>query len=161
MNNELSHIDGQGKLHMVDVGSKPISEREATAKALVLMKSNTLDMIHEGNLKKGDVFTVAQLAGVMAAKRTAELIPLCHPLMINQAQVEITPDHSLPGIVITSTVSTSAQTGVEMEALTAASIAALTIYDMVKAVDKTLRITDIQLVKKTGGQSGDVILEGS
>ena len=160
MSEKLSHIDGSGNSQMVDVGSKPLSERQATARAVVLMKPETLVLIQEGNLKKGDVFTVAQLAGVMAAKRTDELIPLCHTLPIDQVLVELTPDPSLPGVVINATVRTTAKTGVEMEALIAVSLAALTVYDMAKAVEKTMRITDIRLVKKSGGQSGDVSIEG-
>lgn len=144
---------------MVDVGHKPVTERVAVARGEVLMTADTLALITSGEIKKGDVLTVAQLAGVMAAKRTAELIPLCHHLPLNQILVELVPDDGLPGIRVTATVKTSARTGVEMEALTAVSVAALTIYDMAKAVEKTMRITNIRLVEKHGGQSGDVINE--
>jgi len=141
---------------MVDVGHKPVTIREATAKGEVLMMSETLDIIKAGDLKKGDVLKTARIAGVMGAKRTADLIPLCHPLPIDQILVDLNPDPSLPGIRITATVRTSTKTGVEMEALTAVSIAALTVYDMAKAVEKTMRISNIRLVKKSGGQSGDI-----
>ena len=144
---------------MVDVGHKPVTERVAIAKGQVHMRPETLRLIQAGALKKGDVLTVAQLAGVMAAKRTAELIPLCHPLPLNQILVEVEPTPDLPGVAITATVRTSAKTGVEMEALTAVSVAALTIYDMAKAVEKTMRIGNIRLVEKHGGQSGDVVQE--
>jgi len=144
---------------MVDVGDKPATERVAVARGEVYMKPETLALIEQGNLKKGDVLMVAQLAGVMAAKRTADLIPLCHPLAIDQILVELTPDPDLPGVIITATVRTTGKTGVEMEALTAVSVAALTIYDMAKAVERTMRIGNIRLVEKRGGQSGDVINE--
>jgi len=123
------------------------------------MKPGTLALIQAGNLKKGDVFTIAQLAGVMAAKKTADLIPLCHPLPLDQILVELAADPGIPGVVITATVRTTAKTGVEMEALTAVSVAALTVYDMAKAVEKTMRIANIRLVEKRGGQSGDVFNE--
>lgn len=142
---------------MVDVGHKPDTVRVAIAKGEVHMRSETLSLIREGAIKKGDVLTVAQLAGVMAAKRTAELIPLCHPLPIHQIEVDIKPEPELPGIVITASVRTTGKTGVEMEALTAVSVAALTIYDMAKAAEKTMRIHNIRLVEKRGGQSGDVV----
>ena len=154
---KLSHIDESGRARMVDVGSKPITERVAVAKGEVHMLPETLDLIRRGALKKGDVLSVAQLAGVMAAKRTSELIPLCHPLAVNQVLVDIEPVPSLPGVVITATVRTSGKTGVEMEALTAVSVAALTVYDMAKAVEKTMRIENVRVVEKRGGQSGDVI----
>ena len=141
---------------MIDVGHKSVTVREATAKGEVLMKPETLALIQAGDLKKGDVLKTAQLAGVMAAKRTSDLIPLCHPLPIDQILVKLNPDSSLPGVVITATVRTSAKTGVEMEALTAVSVAALTIYDMAKSVEKTMRVNNIRLVKKSGGQSGDI-----
>ncbi len=144
---------------MVDIGGKPVTERVAVAKGEVLMEFGTLTLIQSGDLKKGDVLSTAQLAGVMAAKRTADLIPLCHPLPIEQIQVDLTPDPSLPGIAITAMVRTTSKTGVEMEALTAVTVAALTVYDMAKAVEKTMRITNIHLVKKTGGRSGDVVNE--
>jgi cyclic pyranopterin phosphate synthase len=144
---------------MVDVGHKPDTERVAVAKGEVRMRGETLALIQAGALKKGDVFTVAQLAGVMAAKRTADLIPLCHPLPIHQVLVELEPFPELPGVQITATVRTTGKTGVEMEALTAVSVAALTVYDMAKAVEKTMRIQNIRLVEKHGGQSGDVVNE--
>jgi cyclic pyranopterin phosphate synthase len=144
---------------MVDVGQKPVTERLAVAQGEIHMRPETLALIQQGALKKGDVFSVAQIAGVMAAKRTAELIPLCHPLPLSQVLVELTPNPALPGIEITATVRTSAQTGVEMEALTAVSVAALTVYDMAKAVEKTMHIQNVRLVEKHGGQSGDVLNE--
>ena len=144
---------------MVDVGHKPVTERVAVAKGEVHMQPKTLELIQQSALKKGDVLNVAQLAGVMAAKRTADLIPLCHPLPLNQILVKVEPDPTLPGVEITATVRTSAQTGVEMEALTAVSVAALTVYDMAKAAEKTMRIENIRLVEKHGGQSGDVVNE--
>lgn len=144
---------------MVDVGYKPDAERIAVAKGEVLMRPETLALIQAGEMKKGDVFTVAQLAGVMAAKRTSELIPLCHPLPLTHISVELEADPGLPGVRITASVSTVGKTGVEMEALTAVSVAALTVYDMAKAVEKTMRIQNIRLVEKHGGQSGDVVNE--
>ncbi len=144
---------------MVDVGQKPVTERMAVAKGEVHMLPETLALIQAGSLKKGDVLTVAQLAGVMAAKRTAELIPLCHPLPIDQVLVTVDPDDSLPGVIITATVRTTAKTGVEMEALTAVSVAALTVFDMAKAAEKTMRIDNIRVVEKHGGLSGDLINE--
>jgi cyclic pyranopterin phosphate synthase len=159
MISKLSHLDESGRARMVDVGHKPITERIAIAKGEVLMRPETLRLIEEGALKKGDVLTTAQLAGVMAAKRTSELIPLCHPLPLNQVLVDVEPNPELPGVEVTATVRTTAQTGVEMEALTAVSVAALTVYDMAKAAEKTMRITNIRLVEKRGGQSGDVVNE--
>jgi len=144
---------------MVDVGGKPDTERIAIAKGAVVMRSETLALIRSGTLKKGDVLTVAQIAGVMAAKRTSELIPLCHPLPLTQVEVELELDSNLPGVQITATCRTVAKTGVEMEALTAVSVAALTIYDMAKAAEKSMRIQDIRLVEKRGGVSGDVVNE--
>ncbi len=157
MDKKLSHIDESGRARMVDIGHKPVTEREAVAKGEVIMQPDTLDMIQQGELKKGDVLSVAQLAGVMAAKRTSDLIPLCHPLVIDQVLVDVEPNASLPGVEITATVRTSGKTGVEMEALTAVSIAALTVYDMAKAVEKTMRIANLRVVEKRGGQSGDVV----
>jgi cyclic pyranopterin phosphate synthase len=142
---------------MVDVGHKPDTERVAIAKGCVVMRSETLKAIRSGELKKGNVFAAAQLAGVMAAKRTADLIPLCHPLPLTHIQVDLEPDAGLPGVNITAAVRTIGKTGVEMEALTAVSVAALTIYDMAKAVERTMRIEQIRLVEKHGGQSGDVV----
>ncbi len=144
---------------MVDVGAKKDTERVAVARGEVSMRMDTLALIRAGAMKKGDVLTVAKLAGIMAAKRTAELIPLCHPLALTQIQVDLQLDESLPGIQIQATVSTVGKTGVEMEALTAVSVAALTIYDMAKAAEKTMRIQNIRLVEKHGGRSGDVVLE--
>jgi len=156
---KLSHIDSTGRARMVDVGDKPISERIAVAKGEVHMKHATFDLIRDGALKKGDVLTVAQIAGITAAKRTSDLIPLCHPLPLTKVDVDIALDESLPGVVITATVKTSGKTGVEMEALTAVSVAALTVYDMAKAAEKTMRIQNIRLVEKHGGLSGDVVNE--
>ena len=144
---------------MVDVGHKPVTERVAIAKGEVHMLPETLALIQQGALKKGDVLSIAQLAGVMAAKRTADLIPLCHPLPLNQILVDIELDAALPGVTITATVRTSAKTGVEMEALTAVSVAALTVYDMAKAVEKNMHIENIRVVEKRGGQSGDIFNE--
>lgn len=144
---------------MVDVGFKPETERMAIARGEVHLNPGTVDLIRKGLVKKGDVFTVAQLAGIMAAKKTAELIPLCHPIPINQVDVHLELDDHLPGVQIWATVKTSGKTGVEMEALTAVALAALTIYDMIKAVEKTGRIQNIRLVEKRGGRSGDVIQE--
>ncbi len=157
---ELTHLDPEGRAHMVDVGRKPDTERIAVARGEVRMLAQTLALIREGALKKGDVLTVAQLAGVMAAKRTSELIPLCHPLPLTHISVELElKDDDPPRVEITATARTMGKTGVEMEALTAASVAALTIYDMCKAADKGMTITDIRLVKKTGGKSGDFTRE--
>jgi cyclic pyranopterin monophosphate synthase len=141
---------------MVDVGAKPETERVAVARGEVHLRKETIDLMRQGLMKKGDVLTVAQVAGVMAAKRTSELIPLCHPIAINQVEVTLELDDALPGVFISATVRTTGKTGVEMEALTAVSVAALTVYDMVKAVEKTGRIQNIRLVEKHGGLSGDV-----
>lgn len=156
---QLSHIDDSGNPRMVNVGEKPVTKRTAVARGEVIMSTETLNTIQEGAIGKGDVLTVAELAGVMAAKRTADLIPLCHPLPVDQILVELTPNPNLPGVEITATVQTNARTGVEMEALTAVSVAALTVYDMVKAVQKTMRIGNIRLLEKHGGLSGDVLNE--
>ncbi len=139
---------------MVDVSAKPATEREAVAEGFVRMLPATLDIVRGGNAKKGDVFGAARIAGIMAAKRTHALIPLCHPLAISQVEVDAAPDATLPGIKVTARVKVAGQTGVEMEALTAVSVACLTIYDMVKAVDRGMRIEGIRLIEKTGGQSG-------
>ncbi len=144
---------------MVDVGSKPETERIAVAKGEIHMRNATLDMIRSGALEKGAVLTVAQVAGVSAAKKTSELIPLCHPLPLDQIEVDLALDDSLPGIVITSKVKSTGKTGVEMEALTAVAVAALTVYDMAKSAEKTMRIQNIRLVEKHGGRSGDVVNE--
>ena len=156
---KLSHLDESGRARMVDIGHKPDTERVAVARGEVRMRAETLVLIQAGGIKKGDVLTVAQLAGVMAAKRTSELIPLCHPLPLNQITVDLEPDPDLPGVQIAATVRTVGKTGVEMEALTAVAVAALTVYDMVKSADKTMRIQNIRLVEKHGGQSGDVVNE--
>jgi cyclic pyranopterin monophosphate synthase len=150
----LTHFDKDGQAHMVDVSDKPVTARIAVAEGAVVMAADTLEIITQGTAKKGDVLGVARLAGIMAAKKTADLIPLCHPLPITKVALELTPDPALPGIRITATVKTGGQTGVEMEALTAVSTAALTVYDMVKAVDKRMQITGIQVVLKDGGKSG-------
>ena len=155
----LTHVDDEGHVHMVDVGGKPDTERVATAKGKVRMKSETLRLIAEQGIQKGDVLTTAQVAGIMGAKRTPDLIPLCHPLLLTKVDVSFEIDSVESWIEITATVRTRGKTGVEMEALTAVSVAALTIYDMAKAVEKTMRLTDIRLVHKSGGQSGDVSLE--
>jgi cyclic pyranopterin phosphate synthase len=159
MTNKLTHLDEQGHARMVDVGSKPDSERIAIARGEIHMKKETLDLIRAGQIKKGDVLTVAQIAGISASKRTSELIPLCHPLPLTKVDVDLALDEFLPGIVITATAKTFGKTGVEMEALTAVSVAALTVYDMAKAAEKTMRIQNIRLVEKHGGQSGDVMNE--
>ena len=159
MNPTLSHLDETGQARMVDVGAKPDTERVAIAKGEVHMRLETLDLIRQGAMKKGDVLAVAQIAGVMAAKRTADLIPLCHPLPLTQVDVQIELEQSLPGLLITATARTIGKTGVEMEAPTAVSLAALTVYDMAKAVEKTMRIQNIRLIEKHGGQSGAVINE--
>lgn len=156
---ELTHLDEEGRARMVDVGHKPDTERLAVARGEVRMQPETLRLIQEGALKKGDVLTVAQLAGVMAAKRTADLIPLCHPLPLTHVEVNLTPNPTASRVEIEARVKTTHKTGVEMEALTAVSVAALTIYDMAKAVDRGMRVTDVRLVEKRGGQSGDVVLE--
>ncbi len=150
----LSHFDDKGQAHMVDVSAKPVTDRVAVAEGLVRMTAETLALIVEGRAKKGDVLGVARLAGIMAAKRTADLIPLCHPLPVTKVAVELVADPALPGVRIEATVKTSGQTGVEMEALTAVSVAALTVYDMVKAVEKGLVIDGIRLILKDGGKSG-------
>jgi cyclic pyranopterin phosphate synthase len=157
MNPKLTHLDDSGRAQMVDVGDKPDSERLAIASGEVVMKQATLDLIRTGAIKKGDVLTVAQIAGIAAAKRTSELIPLCHPLPITHIQVELFLDDTLPGVVITASIKTTGKTGVEMEALTAVSVAALTVYDMAKAAEKTMKIHNIRLVEKHGGRSGDII----
>ncbi len=159
MTEKLSHLDETGRAHMMDVGDKPVTERLAIARGEILMKKETLDLIRSGVMKKGDVMTVAQIAGIAAAKRTSELIPLCHPLPINHIDVTLTLDEVLPGVLIEATVKTTGRTGVEMEALIAVSVAALTVYDMAKAAEKTMKIQNIRLIEKHGGQSGDVVNE--
>jgi cyclic pyranopterin phosphate synthase len=150
----LTHFDAQGQAHMVDVSEKAHTDRIAVAEGHVKMAPETLDLITEGRAKKGDVLSVARLAGIMGAKKTSELIPLCHPLPITKVALELTADPARPGIRVEATVKTSGQTGVEMEALTAVATACLTIYDMVKAVEKGMVIEDIRLVLKDGGKSG-------
>lgn len=151
---KLTHFDGKGDAHMVDVSDKDVTSRIAVASGAVRMLPETLALVTEGTAKKGDVLGVARLAGIMGAKKCADLIPLCHPLPITKVAVELTPDPALPGIRIEATVKTTGQTGVEMEALTAVSTAALTVYDMLKAAEKTMDITDIKVMLKDGGKSG-------
>ena len=150
----LSHFDSDGKAHMVDVSNKPVTARTAVAEGFIKMTPETLALITEGRADKGDVLGIARIAGIMGAKKTADLIPLCHPLPITKVALDLTPDTALPGICITATVKTGGQTGVEMEALTAVSIAALTVYDMVKAVQKDMEIGGVRLTFKDGGKSG-------
>jgi cyclic pyranopterin phosphate synthase len=159
MTEKLTHLDASGHARMVDVGQKADTERIAIAKGEVVMRLDTLALIRDGALKKGDVLAVAQVAGVMAAKRTSELIPLCHPLPLTQVTVDLELDEGLPGVRITALARTVAKTGVEMESLTAVSVAALTVYDMAKAAEKTMRIQNVRLVEKHGGRSGDVVNE--
>lgn len=144
---------------MVDVSAKPDTERIAIARGEVHMKKETLELIRAGQIKKGDVLTVAQIAGIAASKRTSDLIPLCHPLPLSKVDVDLALDDSLPGVVVTATVKVTGKTGVEMEALTAVSVAALTVYDMAKAAEKTMKIQNIRLVEKRGGASGDLVNE--
>jgi cyclic pyranopterin phosphate synthase len=155
----LTHLDDEGKASMVDVGWKPETRREAVARGFVSVQPSTLQLIVDGSFEKGDVLATARLAGIMAAKATPQLIPLCHPIPIDQVTVDLEVDPENVGVRITATARTSAKTGVEMEAMTAVSVAALTIYDMCKAVDRGIRLEGIRLVKKTGGKSGDIILE--
>ncbi len=150
----LSHLDQAGAARMVDVSDKPQTERAATAEGKVVMSRATLDLVLRGDAKKGDVLGTARIAGIMAAKRTHELIPLCHPLPVTQVAVDLTPDADLPGIVVRATVKVKGQTGVEMEALTAVSVACLTVYDMVKAAERGMRIEGVRLIEKRGGRSG-------
>ncbi len=152
---ELTHLDDQGQAHMVDVGAKAETEREAIAAGRVLMRPETLRLIRAGDLPKGDVLGTARVAGIMAAKRTAELIPLCHPLLLTKVALEFAYDEAASAIEITATVRCRGQTGVEMEALSAVSVAALTIYDMAKAVERGMTISDIRLLEKRGGKSGE------
>jgi cyclic pyranopterin monophosphate synthase len=152
---EFSHFDASGNAAMVDVGAKPVTERTATARARVVMLPGTLALIRSGGAKKGDVLGVARIAGIMAAKRTAALIPLCHPLPISAVNIELSADEATSAVEIAATVRTTGQTGVEMEALTAASVAALTVYDMCKSVDRGMRIEAIRVTHKAGGKSGE------
>ncbi len=155
----LTHLDQEGSAKMVDVGSKPVTDRQATATGYLYVSPETVRLIQQGLNKKGDVLTVAQLAGIMGAKRTSDLIPLCHPLPLNRVDVALDLDPQQNRINVTATVSTSAKTGVEMEALTAVSVAALTVYDMCKSADRGIRIEGVRLLRKSGGQSGDISLE--
>ncbi|ABQ36520.1 MULTISPECIES: cyclic pyranopterin monophosphate synthase MoaC [Bradyrhizobium] len=150
----LTHIDARGEARMVDVSDKPATERTATAEGRVVMSAATLELIMSGNAKKGDVLGTARIAGIMAAKRTSDLIPLCHPLALSKVTVDITPDAALPGCLVSATVKVTGPTGVEMEALTAVSVACLTIYDMIKAAERGVRIEGIRLTEKLGGKSG-------
>lgn len=154
MASKLSHVDDSGKARMVDVGHKEATHREAVARACVLLSPATFALVKDGAMKKGDVLSVAEIAGIQAAKRTAELIPLCHPLPLSFASVILSLNEANHSIEIEAICRTKAETGIEMEALTAASVAALTVYDMCKAAQKDIRITDLRLVKKTGGKSG-------
>jgi len=151
---ELTHFDGDGQAHMVDVSGKPVSSRTAVAAGHIKMTPETLDIVMKGSAKKGDVLGVARLAGIMGAKQTAALIPLCHPLPVTKVSVALTPDPDLPGVQVEATVKTTGQTGVEMEALTAVSVACLTVYDMLKAAEKGMQIGGIRLIRKEGGKSG-------
>lgn len=154
MTSPLTHFDDKGDAHMVDVSGKAVTDRVAVAEGRVVMQAETLALVTEGRAKKGDVLGVARLAGIMGAKKTADLIPLCHPLPITKVALDLEPDAALPGVVVRATVKTGGQTGVEMEALTAVSIACLTIYDMLKAAEKGMRIEGIRLLMKEGGKSG-------
>jgi cyclic pyranopterin phosphate synthase len=157
IDDKLTHLDEHGNANMVDVGDKPDSQRIAVAGGRVFMKPETLQLIRDGNIKKGDVLTVARVAGIMAAKRTSELIPLCHPIALNKINVDLTLNEAEHSVDIIATAKTTGKTGVEMEALTAVSTAALTIYDMAKAVDREMRLSDIHLLEKRGGVHGDYI----
>jgi cyclic pyranopterin phosphate synthase len=159
MSQDFSHFDARGQAAMVDVGAKPVTERTATARARVTMLPATAALIQSGGAKKGDVLAVARIAGIMAAKRTHELIPLCHPLSLTRVEVDITPDEKLPGLIVRATAGVTGNTGVEMEALTAASVACLTVYDMVKALERGMRIEGIRLIEKRGGKSGHFLAE--
>jgi cyclic pyranopterin monophosphate synthase len=154
---QLTHLDEEGRANMVDVGQKDDTERLAIARGEIVMKPETLALIRAGQMKKGDVLTVAKIAGIQAAKRASDLIPLCHPLALTKVDVELSLDESLPGVQIQASAKTVGKTGVEMEALTAVSVAALTVYDMAKAAEKTMTIQNIRLVEKRGGKSGDVV----
>ena len=160
MTSPLTHFDDAGHAHMVDVSEKAVTSRIAVASGSVIMAPQTLALVTEGRAAKGDVLGVARIAGIMAAKRTSDLIPLCHPLPITRVALDLTADASLPGVRIRATVKTTGQTGVEMEALTAVSVAALTVYDMLKAAEKSMQITDIQVDLKEGGKSGRYEAQG-
>ncbi len=155
----LTHFDDGGQAHMVDVSDKAVTDRMAIAEGTVRMSAGTLALVTEGRVGKGDVLGIARIAGIMAAKKTSDLIPLCHPLPITKVSMDLTPDPALPGVRITATVKTGGQTGVEMEALTAVSVAALTVYDMLKAAQKDMVISDIRLLRKEGGKSGSFVAE--
>lgn len=157
----LTHLNSAGEAHMVDVSAKAVSSRTAEAVAAVVMAPTTLTLLRDGALPKGDVLATARIAGIMAAKKTSELIPLCHPLALTKVTIDLTLDEALPGVRIRALCRVNGQTGVEMEALTAATVAALTLYDMCKAVQKDIRITDIELLSKSGGKSGDYRREGA
>ncbi len=150
----LTHLSTDGSAHMVDVGDKAETVRTARAEGLVLMRAETLDLIREGSAKKGDVVAIARIAGIMGAKKTHELIPLCHPLMLEKVSLDLEFEPALPGIRVTATCRVSGKTGIEMEALTAVTVACLTIYDMAKAVDRDMVISNVRLIEKTGGRSG-------
>lgn len=156
---ELSHLDPQGRVQMVDIGSKTETERIAVSRGEIHLQSNTVDLIRKNLIKKGDVLTVAQIAGIQAAKKTSELIPLCHPIQVDQISVDLRISEAFTGIEIEARVITFGKTGAEMESLVAVSTAALTVYDMIKAVEKTARIQNIRLVEKHGGKSGDIVNE--
>jgi cyclic pyranopterin monophosphate synthase len=151
---KLTHLGQRGEARMVDVSAKAATERIAVAEGRVVMTTKTLDLVLRGDAKKGDVLGAARIAGIMAAKRTSDLIPLCHPLPLAKAEVDIAPDAKLPGLIVRATVKVAGKTGVEMEALTAVSVACLTIYDMVKAVERGMRIEGVRLIEKRGGRSG-------
>jgi cyclic pyranopterin monophosphate synthase len=154
---KLSHLDAEGKARMVDVSAKDVTERVATARGAIFMRGETLDLILEKKIEKGDVFSVARVAGIMAAKKTSELIPMCHPLNITSIAIDLTPEKNPPRVEIEATVRVSGKTGVEMEAMTAAAVAGLTIYDMCKAADREMTLGEIRLVKKSGGKSGTFV----
>jgi cyclic pyranopterin monophosphate synthase len=156
---KLTHLGAGGEAHMVDVSAKAATERVAVAEGRVTMQAQTLDLVLAGNAKKGDVLGAARIAGIMAAKKTHELIPLCHPLAVSKVEIDIEPDRALPGLTVRATVKVTGQTGVEMEALTAVSVACLTVYDMVKAVERGMRIEGIRLIEKRGGKSGTYRVE--
>ena len=161
MTSTLTHLDSSGEANMVDVGAKAETERLAVAEGTVTMRPETLQLILAGDAKKGDVIGTARIAGIMAAKRTHELIPLCHPLLLTKVSVDIRPDNALPGLRVTATARVTGKTGVEMEALTAASVACLTIYDMAKAIDRGMVLGGIRLIEKSGGKSGYYRAEGA
>jgi cyclic pyranopterin phosphate synthase len=154
---KITHLNSQGEAQMVDVSEKAVTRRQAIAEGKVIMSLDTLEAIEAGNAPKGDVIATAKIAGIMAAKQTANLIPLCHPLPLKKVEVELKSDRTLPGYIVRATVTIKAETGVEMEALTAVTVAALTLYDMAKALEKSMTITDIRLLSKTGGKSGDYL----